>query len=195
MDLSSWMLKGTLQHLASSERILFSAEYLDNQSEPWTLDPMVYYGTSDASMFWILEIRQLHVLQYSMTTPLQDISVRWRHSIKVCRHYYWQDFLLSRMGFPFWLKSKEVKIGNEKMSWIIIKEKKLSERAVMKRMGSDECISREKNNTKRNLARVTTKSKSKMQTVSTDMSRWWVMNRGVESVQCQRPHQVSKIEA
>jgi len=32
--------------------------------------------------------------------------------------------------------------------------------------GSDKCIFREKNNTNRNLARVTTKSKSRMQTVS-----------------------------
>jgi len=33
-------------------------------------------------------------------------------------------------------------------------------------VGSDECSSREKKNTNRNLARATTKSKSRMQTVS-----------------------------
>jgi len=38
------------------------------------------------------------------------------------------------MGFPIQLKSKEVKIGNEKMSQMIVKEK-LSERAVMKENG------------------------------------------------------------
>ena len=40
--------------------------------------------------------------------------------------------------------------------------------------------SREKNNTKRNLARVTTKSKSKMQTVSNGCVGQWAMNRDVE---------------
>src|SRR5882724_2962356 len=41
---------------------------------------------------------------------------------------------VSRTGFPIQLKSKEVKIGNEKTSRVIIKEK-LSERAVMKENG------------------------------------------------------------
>jgi len=41
---------------------------------------------------------------------------------------------LSRTGFPIQLKSKEVEIGNEKMSQMIIKEK-LSERAVVKENG------------------------------------------------------------
>ena len=43
-------------------------------------------------------------------------------------------FKLSRMGFPIQLKSKEVKIGKEKTSQMIMKEK-LSERAAMKDNG------------------------------------------------------------
>jgi len=118
----------------NSERILFLQNTLtiSQNHGPWT--PMVYYGTLDASMFWILEISNSMFSSTHMTTPLQDISVRWRHSIKSAGITIGLDFLLSRMGFPFWLKSKEVKIGNEKMSWIIIKEK-LSERAVMKENG------------------------------------------------------------
>ena len=56
--------------------------------------------------------------------------------------------------------------------------------------------STEKTNTKKNLARVTTKSKSKMQTVTNghvsqkgdELSYW-------QACQCQRPCRVSKIEA
>jgi len=49
---------------------------------------------------------------------------------------------------------------------MIVKEK-LSERAVVKENRLlDKCRFKEKNNTKRNLARVTTKSKSRTQTVS-----------------------------
>ena len=51
------------------------------------------------------------------------------------------------------------------MSLMIVKQK-LSERAVMKENRLGQVLPQE-NNTKRNLARATTKSKSKMQTVST----------------------------
>jgi len=41
---------------------------------------------------------------------------------------------VSRTGFPIQLKSREVDIGNEKMSQMTVKEK-LSERAVVKENG------------------------------------------------------------
>ena len=47
-------------------------------------------------------------------------------------HAQWGTHGLSRTGFPIQLKSKEVKIGKEKTSQMIIKGK-LSERAVAKK--------------------------------------------------------------
>jgi len=83
--------------------------------------------------------------------------------------YY--ERVLSRTGFLTQLKSKKVEISKEKTSQMIVKGK-LSE-AVMKGMGSDKCIFKGEDNTKRNLARVTTKSKSEMQTVSNGcVGRW-----------------------
>jgi len=61
---------------------------------------------------------------------------------------------------------------------MIIKEE-LSERAVMKKGGSGECFLRKKKNTNRNLARATTKSKSRMQTVSNGGVGRGERNRGV----------------
>jgi len=63
-----------------------------------------------------------------------------------------KTFILYSVRMVFDLtKSKEVEIGNEKMSQMIIKEK-LLERVVMKRWAHMSVSSREKNNTKRNLA-------------------------------------------
>jgi len=110
--------------------------------------------------------------------------------------YMFQEGIMSRMGFPNWLKSKEVKISDEKTSWMIVKEKALREGCHEREWAQMSVPSREKNNTKRNLARVTTKSKSKMQTVSNGCVSWWAMNWGVwRASQCWRPCQVSKIEA
>jgi len=61
---------------------------------------------------------------------------------------------------------------------MIIKAK-LSERAVMKENGSDECIFKEKNDTNRNLVRATTKSKSRTQTVSNGHVSRGERNQGV----------------
>jgi len=61
---------------------------------------------------------------------------------------------------------------------VIIREK-LSERAVMKEMGSDGCIFKRGDNTNRNLVRAITKSKSRTQTVSNGRVGRQVKNRGV----------------
>jgi len=63
------------------------------------------------------------------------------------------------MGFLTRLKSKKVKIGKEKTSRMIVKEK-LSERAVVKENGLRRVYLQERRITQRNLVRVTTKSKS-----------------------------------
>jgi len=97
---------------------------------------------------------------------------------------------LSRMGFPTRLKSKKVEISKEKMSWMIIKEK-LSEGCHEREWARTSVSSREKN-IKKNLVIVTTKSKSRMQTVSNGCVGRGEGNRGVWRVsQCWRPHQVS----
>jgi len=60
-----------------------SAEHLDKQSDPWTLNPDWFTKELwTKSMFWTPEVFGLCVLQYSTTIPLQDISVRQRHYIK-----------------------------------------------------------------------------------------------------------------
>src|SRR5882724_5457534 len=73
--------------------------------------------------------------------------------------------LMSRMGFLTRIKSKKVEIGKERTSKMIVKGK-LSERAVMKENGLRQVYLQEKNNTKRNLVRAITKSKSRTQTVT-----------------------------
>ena|SRR5882724_3254183 len=75
------------------------------------------------------------------------------------------SIILSIMGFLTRLKSKKVKIGEEKMSQMIIKGK-LSEGCHEREWAQMNVSSREKNNIKRNLVRATTKSKSRMQIVS-----------------------------
>jgi len=60
---------------------------------------------------------------------------------------------MSRMGFPNWLKSKEVKISDEKTSWMIVKEKALREGCHEREWAQMSVPSREKNNTKRNLSK------------------------------------------
>jgi len=57
--------------------------------------------------------------------------------------------------------------------------KALREGCCEREMARMSVSSREKNNTKRNLARVTTKSKRKMQTVSNGCVSQWAKNRGV----------------
>src|SRR5882724_12235118 len=83
MDLSSWMLKGSiLTSSLNSERIPFQKNTLtfSQYHGPWT--PMVYYATLDASMFWPLAISDSVFSSTHMTTPLQDILVRPRCFIK-----------------------------------------------------------------------------------------------------------------
>jgi len=71
-----------------------------------------------------------------------------------------------RTGFSTRLKCNKVGIDKEKTSRVIVREK-LSKRAVVKEDGLRRVyLLREEINTNRNLARVTTKSKSGTQTVS-----------------------------
>jgi len=77
MDLSSWMLKGFIPtYVLNSEMIYFRRAPWQSVRPKWTLNPMVYYTTSDASMFQTLEISGLCVLQYSLVwlTPLRQFS-------------------------------------------------------------------------------------------------------------------------
>jgi len=85
---------------------------------------------------------------------------------------------MSRTGFPTRLKSKKVKIGKEKMSQMIIKGKALREGCHERKKAWTSVSSREKD-TNRNLARATTKSKSRMQTVSNGHVSQGEGNQGV----------------
>ena len=76
------------------------------------------------------------------------------------------SIILSRMGFQIRLKSKKVEIGKEKTSQMIVKEKALREGCHERKNARTSVSSREKKDTNRNLARVTTKSRSETQTVS-----------------------------
>jgi len=67
--------------------------------------------------------------------------------------------------------------------------------AVMKERRLGQCSSREKMNTNMNLARVTTKSKSEMQTVSNGSVSQGEEMEVSRSVPMSRPRRVSKIEA
>ena len=94
MDLSSWILKGCILTFSiNSERIPFPQNTLtiSQNHGPWT--PMVYYRTMDASMFQILETSNSMFFNTHTTTPLQDISVRQRHSTKSTCTTIGLDFL------------------------------------------------------------------------------------------------------
>src|SRR5882724_13581576 len=81
MDLSSWILKASIPTSGiTSERIPYPQNTLtiSQNHGPWTLT--VYYRTLDASMFQIPEISDSMFFNTHMTTPLQAISVRQRHS-------------------------------------------------------------------------------------------------------------------
>ena len=84
MDLSSWMLKGSiLTSGLKSKRILFLQNTLTISQTPSGLSIlMVYYTTLNASMFWTPAISDSVFSSTHMTIPLQDILVRWRHSTK-----------------------------------------------------------------------------------------------------------------
>src|SRR5882724_3768339 len=87
MDLSSWMLKGFIPTSdLNSERIPFPQNTLTTSQTPSGPSiPMVYYATSDASMFRTLAISDYVFSSTHTTTPLQVISVRQRPYIKsVC---------------------------------------------------------------------------------------------------------------
>src|SRR5882724_9422777 len=84
MDLSPWMLKGPIPTSGlNSKRIPFpqnTSTISQTPSGPSIL--MVYYATSDASMFQTLAISNYMFSSTRTTIPLEVISVRWRPFIK-----------------------------------------------------------------------------------------------------------------
>src|SRR5882724_6277228 len=94
MDLSSWMLKGSIPTSSlNSERIPF----LQNTSTiSQTLSgpsiPMVYYATSDASIFRTPVTSNYVFSSTCMTIPLQVISARQRPFIKSTCNTIGPDF-------------------------------------------------------------------------------------------------------
>src|SRR5882724_4644028 len=87
VDLSSWMLKGFIQTSdLNSERIPFPQNTSTiSQTPSGPSIPMVYYTTSDTSMFRTPAISDYVFFSTCMTTPLQVISVRCRpFSKSVC---------------------------------------------------------------------------------------------------------------
>src|SRR5882724_575691 len=87
VDLSSWMLKGSIPTSGlNSEMIPFPQNTLTiSQTPSGPSIMMVYYDTSDASMFRTPAISDCVFFSTRMTIRLQDISVRRRLYIKsVC---------------------------------------------------------------------------------------------------------------
>ena len=83
MDLSSWMLKGSILTSGLNSKSIPSPQNTLTISQtcgPWTL--MAYYRTLDVSMFHIPETSDSMFSSTHTTTPLQEISVRQRHSTK-----------------------------------------------------------------------------------------------------------------
>src|SRR5882724_730343 len=78
VDLSSWMLKGSILTFSlNSERIpLPKNTSITSQTPVGPLTQMVYYVTSDASMFRTLAIFDYVFFNIHMIIPLQVISVR-----------------------------------------------------------------------------------------------------------------------
>src|SRR5882724_7559034 len=78
MDLSSWMLKGSIPTSdLNSEMIPFPQNTLTtSQTQSGPSIPMVYYATSDASMLQTLAISDYVFFSTRTTIPLQVISVR-----------------------------------------------------------------------------------------------------------------------
>src|SRR5882724_10984250 len=84
MDLSSWMLKGSiLTSNLNSEMIPFLQNTSEiSQTPVGPLTQMVYYATSNASMSRALAIFDYVVFNIHMIIPLQVISVRRSHFTK-----------------------------------------------------------------------------------------------------------------
>src|SRR5882724_6138157 len=94
MDLSSWMLKGSiLTSGLNSERILFLQNTLTiSQTPSGPSIPMVYYATSDASMFRTPAISNYMYSSTCMAIHLQVILVRQRPFIKSACNTIGPDF-------------------------------------------------------------------------------------------------------
>src|SRR5882672_10552301 len=79
-DLSSWILKGSIPTFGlNSERIPhLKNTSITSQTPVGPSTQMVYFATSDASMFRTLAISDSVFFSTHTITPLQDISVRRR---------------------------------------------------------------------------------------------------------------------
>src|SRR5882724_87873 len=66
-----------------------STEHLDNQSEPWTLDPDGLLRITGCIYVLDSGNLRLHVLQYSHDHPLAGHYGQTKTLYQVCRHYYW----------------------------------------------------------------------------------------------------------
>src|SRR5882724_10927481 len=84
MDLSSWMLKGSIPTFGlNSERIpLPKNTSITSQTPVGPLTQMVYFATSDTSMSQTLAIFDYMFFNIHMIIPLQVISVRQKHFTK-----------------------------------------------------------------------------------------------------------------
>src|SRR5467141_1885107 len=99
MDFSLWTLKGSILTFGlNSEMIPFPQNTSTiSQTPSGPFIPMVYYATSDASMFQIPAISDPVFFSTHMTTPLQVTLVRQRLFTKsVC----------TTIGLDFWSMSK-----------------------------------------------------------------------------------------
>src|SRR5882724_9483408 len=94
VDLSSWMLKGfILTSDLNSEMIPFPQNTSTTSQTPSGLSiPMVYYATSDASLFQTPAISEYVFFSTLTTTPLQVISVRRKPDIKSICNTIGPDF-------------------------------------------------------------------------------------------------------
>src|SRR5882724_3914196 len=94
VDLSSWMLKGSIPTSSlNSESIPFPQNTSTiSQAPSGPLIPMVYYATLDASMFQTPAISDYMFSSTCTSIPLQVISVRQRPFIKSACNTIGPDF-------------------------------------------------------------------------------------------------------
>src|SRR5882724_9009161 len=100
MDLSSWMLKGSILTFGlNSERIpLPKNTSITSQTPVGPSTQTVYFATLDASMSQTLAISDYVFFNIHMIIPLQVISVRRRHFIK-------SKCTITGLDFPFMSKT------------------------------------------------------------------------------------------
>ena len=142
---------------------------------------------------WVMDWGAMGMMMSSKMLEVSGVSQHCQkgiighntHALCCCQEQvFWPNQSANRLGSieirsHKWYQGKALKEGCHEREWAWMS-----------------VSAREKTNAKRNLVRVMTKSKSKMQTVTdgciswtgNESSCWWVS-------QCQRPHWVSRIEA